>query len=457
MQAKFTGSRFAQMFGLKAFVTIVLVLLFFIPLQMISSTISERSFRAKEVAREIAGKWAQAQAVQGPFLVIPGERVNPASDSGEMQYRKVVLLPDQLTADARVNTEERSRGIFDTVVYTTEVKLSGDFTAEAFAKAGFEAEGWRLRLDQAVLALGIDDLRGIQGDLTARWGGAALATEPGMPAGALLPKSGIHWPLAGQVRLQDEGTAFEVAFTLRGSSRLAFLPVGKRSVITLQGNWPSPSFNGHGLPVSHDVREDGFSARWDIFHLSRPLPQSWTSDARQIVDLKPFTVGAAFLQPVNFYLLSQRSVKYGLLIVALLFLTFFLFEVLAGIALHPLQYLMVGGGLVLFFLSLVSFAEVIGFAAAYGLSAALVAAMVSLYAAAILKRRLWAALLFAMIAGLYGLLYLILNLEEAALLAGTLLLFAALGLTMYVTRHVDWFNVGKTPPAPEENVEEAAL
>ena len=400
MQPKFTGGRFGQMFGLKAFVTIVLVLLFFIPLQMISSVITERSYRAKDVAREIAGKWAYAQTIQGPFLVIPSERVNPASDNGEMQYRKVVLLPDDFTADAQVSTEERSRGIFDTVVYTTEVKLSGNFTEAAFAKAGFEEEGWRLRLDQAVLALGVNDLRGIQGDLTARWAESGLATEPGMPAGALLPPSGIHWPLTGQVRPQDGGTPFDIAFTLRGSSRLAFLPSGKRSVIGMQGNWASPSFNGRSLPVKHDVREDGFSAQWDVFHLSRPLPQSWTADDWKQLDWNALTVGASFLQPVDFYLLSQRSVKYGLLIVALLFLTFFLFEVLAGIALHPLQYLMVGGGLVLFFLSLVAFAEVVGFAVAYALSGGLVALLVSLYAAAILKRRLWAGLLCAMIASL---------------------------------------------------------
>jgi len=445
-----TAGRFGQMFGLKAFLTIILVLLFFIPLQMVSSVISERSFRAKEVAREIAGKWAQAQLVQGPFLVIPGERVNPTSDKGEMQYRKVVLLPDAFIADARIVAEERSRGIFDTVVYTTEVTLEGDFTAETFARAGFEAEGWRLRLDQAALALGISDLRGLQGDLSAAWAGDSLNTEPGLPSGALLPRSGIHWPLAGAVRPQEGGTGFAITFTLRGSARLAFLPSGKRSQVTMRGNWPSPSFDGHSLPVAHEVRADGFSARWDVFHLSRPLPQSWSSDDVKGVDLRNLTLGASFLQTVDFYLLSQRSVKYGLLVVALLFLTFFLFEALAGVALHPLQYLMVGAALVLFFLSLVALAEVVGFAAAYALSAGLVAGMVAFYAAAVLKRRLWGGLLCVMVAALYALIYLILNLEEAALLAGTLLLFAALGLTMYATRNIDWYNVGKTPPAQEK-------
>ena len=209
------------------------------------------------------------------------------------------------------------------------------------------------------------------------------------------------------------------------------------------------------------MRDDGFSARWDIFHLSRPLPQSWTSDIspRESVaesDWYNLAIGASFLQPVDFYLLSERSVKYGLLIVSLLFLAFFLFEVLASIALHPLQYLMVGAALVLFFLSLVALAEIVGFAAAYAVSSILVIAMVGFYAAAILRRRLWAALLCVMIAGLYALIYLILNLEEAALLAGTLVLFAALGLTMFVTRKVDWFNARKAATPPESNAPPAA-
>lgn len=462
MLPKSTGGRFGHMFGLKAFLIIILAMLFLIPLWMVRGVITERSFRAQEVAREIAGKWAYEQFVQGPFLVIPGERINPASEKGEVQYRKAVLLPDAFSAQAEVVTETRSRGIFDTVVYTSEIKLKGDFTAAALKKAGFEEDGWRLRFDQAVLALGINDLRGIQGDLAASFGAASLEAEPGMPSAGPLPSSGIHWPVSAR-EVQDGGAQFEVALTLRGSSRLSFLPVGQSSVMEMRGDWLSPSFDGRSLPVEREIHEDGFSAKWDVSHLSRPLPQSWTSDdataanldprtlyqsrssrAAHGVDLSNISIGASFLQPVDFYLLSERSAKYGLLIVALLFLTFFLFEVLAGIALHPLQYLMVGASLVLFFLGLVALAEVVGFAAAYGLSSGLVAAMVSFYAAAILKRRLWAGSLCGMIVALYALIYLILQLEEVALLAGTLVLFAALGLTMFATRKVDWFNVRKS-------------
>lgn len=455
MTQKPTGGRFAHMLGLKALIIIVLAALLLIPLYMVRDVIFERSLRSKEVAREIAGKWADSQVVQGPFLVIPGERINPASETGELQYRQTVLLPEAFAAETDVVTEIRSRGIFDAVVYTTTVKLTGDFAAAALANAGFEADGWRMRLDQAVLALGISDLRGLQGDLAALWDTERLTAEAGLPGAARLPRSGIHWPITASSILQGGGGRFEIFFTLRGSSRLSLVPVGKSSLIDMNGDWQSPSFNGRTLPVEREVTEAGFSARWDVFHLSRPLPQSWVTDVGPGDHLAEdgwdsLAVGTSFLQPVDFYLLSERSTKYGLLVVALLFLTYFLFEVLAGATLHPLQYLMVGAALVLFFLSLVAFAEVIGFAAAYAVSGGLVVAMVSLYTGAILRRR-WAWLLCVVITGLYAMIYLILNLEEVALLAGALMLFAALGLTMFATRKVDWFNARKAeaPHGPD--------
>lgn len=456
MTQKLAGGRFGHMMGLKALVIIVLAALLLIPLYMVRGVIFERSLRSEDVAREIAGKWADNQVVQGPFLVIPGERVDPASEKGEMQYRKTVLLPDAFSAQTEVMTETRSRGIFETVVYTTAVRLSGDFTAAALDRAGFEDDGWHMRLDQAVLALGISDLRGLQGNLAAQWGIQPLTAESGMPNAARLPSSGIHWPTAADSIREEGAASFEMTFTLRGSQRLAIVPVGKSSLIDMNGNWQSPSFDGRTLPAEREVTEAGFSAHWDIFHLSRPLPQSWVSGGRSTDRLTDdhwdsLTVGASFLQPVDFYLLSERSTKYGLLVVALLFLTYFLFEVLAGVTLHPLQYLMVGASLVLFFLSLVAFAEVVGFAAAYALSGTLVVAMVSLYTGAILRHRRWAWLLCFVITTLYALIYLILNLEEAALLAGTLVLFAALGLTMFVTRKVDWFNArsAAAPSGPD--------
>jgi len=451
-QVKAVAARLGQMLGLKAFVIVVLCLLFLVPLEMVRGVIVERNDRSQEVAREIADKWADQQQVQGPFLVIPAERVNPHSAAGEMQYRQTVLLPDAFAAQAAVAAETRSRGIFDTVVYTTVVTLDGGFTAAGLQKAAFETDGWLLRPDQAVLALGVSDLRGIQGDLVASWNGKDLEAASGMPSGARLPATGIQWP----VNLSGDGSAaggtlsegrFEARFTLRGSGRLAFLPVGKSSSLEMRGDWPAPSFDGRALPAQRDLRDDGFSASWSISHLSRPFPQSWTAADWQGTDWNTLAVGASFVQPVDFYLLSERSVKYGLLIVALLFLIYFLFEVLAGIVLHPLQYLMIGAALVLFFLSLVSFAEVVGFAAAYALSGAMVVALVSLYTAAILRRWLWAVLLAAAVSALYGLLYVILNQEEAALLSGTLVLFAALAATMYATRRVDWFKFRPTPEA----------
>lgn len=450
MMSEIAGGRRGRVLGLKACIVAILALLLMIPLGMVGGLIAERSDRAEQVAAEIAGKWASSQSVQGPFLIVPSERVESSAvyDAVEqrrdaVEQRRIVLLPDSLSLRAVVDAETRSRGIFDSVVYTTAIEMKGAFSKEALAEAAPVRDGWRHGLDQAVLALSISDLRGLQGDAALAFDAVDLTAEPGTKE-PTLPPGGIHWSL--QPIDLSESSTFDLSLVLRGSERLSFLPVGKRSTLAMTGDWASPSFDGFALPVEHEVREDGFSAQWDISHLSLSLPRSWTVDAGKQRDWDGLAVGATLLQPVDFYLLSERSVKYGLLFVALLFLTFFLFEVVAGIALHPLQYLMVGAALVLFFLNLVSFAEVIGFASAYALSGGLVAVLVSLYAAAILKRRLWAALLCAMIAALYAVLYVILNLEEAAMLAGTLVLFAALAATMYATRKVDWLESLPTMP-----------
>jgi inner membrane protein len=244
--------------------------------------------------------------------------------------------------------------------------------------------------------------------------------------------------------------------TLRGSADFSVLPVGRSSSLRVAGNWPSPSFDGIALPQTQEVSETGFAAEWRISHLSRALPQTWSSAGPPLPEWQAAVIGVKFLDPVDFYRLSERSVKYGALFIALTFLVLFLFEVLLGLAVHPIQYLMVGVALVLFFLNLVAFAEVIGFAAAYAVSAFIVAAMISLYAAAVLRRRLWGSLLFATTAALYALLFVILRMEEAALLSGSLMLLAALALTMFLTRRIDWQSPAK-PASPGTPASDAML
>lgn len=427
--------------GLKVAIVIALGLVMLVPLELVRGVIVERAVRAGEVTAEIAGKWAGEQTLRGPFLLLPAERANPNIPDAEPSRRLVVLLPEDFTAAVETLTETRSRGIFDAEIYTAKVRLAGGFDEGSLDPALLDG-GWRLRPDQAVLALGVSDPRGLQEDLALSWDGKAAEAKGGTPAefGAL---AGVHWPVAAFANDASDGFAIEM--TLRGSGQLALLPAGRRNSLAIAGNWASPSFDGTSLPQRHEVTAEGFSAEWRVSHLTRTLPQSWSGSQGPGADWRAMTVGVKFLDPVDFYRLSERSVKYGALFIALTFLVLFLFELLLKVSIHPVQYLLVGAALVVFFLSLVAFAEVAGFAVAYGLSALIVAAMVSLYAAAVLRRRLWGGVLFVVTSALYGLLFVILRLEEAALLSGTLVLLVALGVTMFATRRLDGAAVATAP------------
>jgi inner membrane protein len=429
--------------GMKVGIIIVAGLVLLIPLQLVLDVIRERGERAEEVTKEIAGKWSGPQTLRGPFLLLPADRINSSLPNAAPQQRIFVLLPDDFAAEAEVAAETRSRGIFDAEIYTARLRLSGSFSEASLDRTPL-GDDWRLRPDLAVLVLGLGDLRGLQEDVSLDWDGKSVAAQSGVPAGAL-NLEGLHWPVGAFAGKGD--SVFEVEMTLRGSTALSVMPVGKQNLLRIAGNWPAPSFDGIALPQSQELDDSGFKAQWRVSHFSRALPQSWGSYAPPAPSWQETMVGVKFLDPVDFYRLSERSVKYGALFIALTFLVLFLFEVLLGVAIHPVQYLLVGAALVLFFLNLVALAEVAGFAAAYGLSALIVSAMISLYAAAILKRRLWAGLLFSVTAALYGLLFLVLRMEEAALLSGSLVLLAALALTMYATRNIDWAGFAK-PPAP---------
>ncbi len=430
--------------GTKVVIIIVAGLVLLIPLHLVLGVIQERAERAQEVTREIAGKWSGPQTLRGPLLLLPADRVNPNNPQGGPMQRTYVLLPDSFTATAETATETRSRGIFDAEIYTAKLRLSGSFSEASFERVPVD-DGWRLRPDLATLVLGLGDPGGVQEDVSLDWGGQAVDAEPGVPAG-FLNLEGLHWPVQAFAGRGED--AFEVQMTLRGSAALSLLPVGRQNNLKIAGNWRSPSFDGSALPQAQEVGGPGFSAEWRVSHLSHTLPQRWSSFDPPPSDWQDAVVGVMFLDPVDFYRLSERSVKYGALFIALTFLVLFLFEVLLGVAIHPVQYLLVGAALVLFFLNLVAFAEVVGFAAAYMLSATVVAGIISLYAAAILKRWRRAGLLFSVTAALYGLLFLVLRMEEAALLSGSLVLLAALALTMYATRNIDWSGFARVPAPP---------
>jgi inner membrane protein len=409
-----------------------LVILLLIPLGMVGSLVGERQQRQSEAAAEVANLWGRPQVLGGPVLTIPLK-------TGGYYLR---VLPETLRIEGSIHPERRSRGIYEAAVYRTELQGSG--TIRLPDLAGIGADEADIRWDEAYLTLGVPDLRGIQSGLGIRWGDRELQLEPDGPEDELWD-SGLRVKVPGLAR-ERAGQAYTFAFNLglSGSQRLQFIPMGKQTTVVLHSRWPSPSFSGAFLPQVRRVDKDGFQAQWQVSWFGRGYPQQWTTlpEAEKRREMKAALASSAFgvdlFLPVDAYQKTERSTKYGVLFLLLTFLTFFLYEVFSGLSLHPMQYLLVGAALCLFYLLLLSISEHAPFGISYLAAAAATVLLIGGYSAAVLRGRLRALLMTLVLGVLYGYLYVLLQLEDYALLLGAAGLFAILALVMYLTRRIDW-------------------
>lgn len=434
----------SHLFRVLALATLILVLQ--IPVGMVGNLIEERQLRRDQTIGEVTGKWGGHQQVIGPLLTVPYEvhRVETRADGSTHTHKRIrhaTFLAESLAIDGDVRGEVRERGIFEVPLYDATLSLSGTFAPPDFTP--FEVSPEQVHWDRAVLSVQIADARAIQEAVTLGWGGREIAFEPGLGDGATAgsslggPATGIH------VRLPDlldvAAADFSLTLRLHGSGSLAFAPLGRETDVALRSDWPHPSFQGAWLPQSHEIAGDGFSARWKVPYLGRGFPQAWLSDASpgEVVSASRF--GVSFVTPVDPYRISQRAAKYDLLFLGLTFLALWLFEVLAGVRVHAVQYLLVGGAMSLFYLLLLAFSEHIGVGAAYAIAAVGIVALIAGYAVSVLRQRRRGAAIGGVVAALYGYLYVLLHNEDHALLVGSVGLFAVLAGVMWLTRRVDWF------------------
>ncbi len=386
--------------------------------------VAERQERFAEVQREIAGSWGERQTLVGPMLIF--ERPGATFDAPTQHF---YLLPESVNFETKLVPEIRSRGIFDTIVYTSRTTVSGTFSAKEIAKvSGSRGSG--------IFSVGITDTRGIEKQIDLSWDKGIYAFSPS-PKNPNLRSSGIHAEVP--VRTGSALIPFEFELQLKGSEGISFSPVGKETHIAVASVWPTPKFGGAFLPSSRDVSDAGFDAHWNISSFGQSFPQSW-SDME--VDQSQFFSSAAGVDlqgGVDIYDQLYRSIKYAILFILITFAAFFVFEILSGLRIHPVQYLLIGGSLALFYLLLLSLAEHIGFLPSYLLSTVMTALLVTAYSARVLQSRRRAYPIFALLVVLYGYLYFVLQLEDYALLFGSLLLFVLLSTVMYLTRNVNWF------------------
>ena len=421
----------------------LLALLMLIPLAQVNDLVREREGRAREATQQIAERWGASQLVGAPVLVVPVRRQVMQDKTPTTVEEREYLLADRAAIDAKLAPELRRYGIYETAVYTADMKIEGRFRASdiaALAAAGLEPQ-WQ----RAELRVPVADVRGIRRVSSLHFGDGELAFGPGTDGVGCV--SAISAPARIDPATLAEQIPFSFTMTLAGTERFAVLPLARETDLHAQSAWPDPGFDGAFLPATRRVDAGGFEAEWQVLDLNRALAQRWREGENVNNALTGSAFGITLTQPAGSYQQNVRAGKYGVLFIALTFVAFFLFEVLRGLRVHPVQYLLVGLALSTFYVVLLALSEQLGFAIAYAAASAAVVAMVGGYAAVVLRARRAGVLLGAMLALIYALLYGLVVSEDYALLMGSLALLAAVASLMYLTRRVDWYALGPAAQA----------
>ena len=436
--------------GLKAVIISIMILLFLIPLNMIEDLIWEREGRKQMAEADISTAWGGPAAIGGPVLVVPRivrERV--LGQEGELLHilesrENVYLLPRRLVLDGNSLSETKSRGIFHIPVFTLGIEGSGEFALAPLYKNERPED---LIWEEARLQFSYQGLKGISDAGTLFWDGKPRDFEPGSGAPSIYDAA-LSIPVDigdGDKDNISRTIAFRFSQEIRGGLSMDFLPLAQMTTIRLNSDWASPSFRGYYLPGKKELRDDGFSAEWEVHALSRDVPETWCDkDEEVFYTMRESAFGLNFFPPFDSYQKTRRTVDYGILFLIIPFLTFMMFELIGRIKIHPVQYMLAGCGNILFYLLLLSLSEHTGFALSYLSAASAVTLMLTLYALSFQGMGFKVFILPAVLAAGYGYLFFVLKSEDYALLMGSAGLFLALGATMFMTRKVSWYGEKNT-------------
>jgi inner membrane protein len=426
---------------LKLVTILILILLFLIPIEMIKDLIRERQYRQHEAIEEVSATWANSQMILGPVITLPVQIqydiLNDKTNKYEKRYRTdhLHILPKQLTVNGDVIPDIRKRGIYEVPLFTTDLNIDGKYDVESI-KSMIKDQATPL-WEEASISVGISDLRGIQEQMLMVLGDQEVIFNPG-----LYTTDYSNRGVSAKINLQSDSALSDLSFhlnlKLNGSSRLAFVPVGETTEIKLKSSWPHPKFDGSFIPDERNISEEGFDAYWKVLHLNRPFPQHFFG-GKDLTSSSDF--GVSFYVPVDEYQQNTRSVKYALMIIVLTFIIFFFSQAMYPIRIHPIQYILVGFGLVLFYTLLLSISEHLNFQISYIISALAIISLITLYSHSIFKQKKLTRVMLGSLILLYGLLYVLLQSKDYALLIGSLGLFVVLAAVMYFSRNIDWYKL----------------
>lgn len=422
--------------SLKLFIIGFLILMLLIPQSFTNDLIRERQDRQWEAENEITEKWSREQQIVGPYLSIPFYTDEVVEVAGEEKtkiirtHKTAYLFPETLNIDGSVEGEPLHRGIFDVVVYKSKIDIAGNFSQLHYDKLGIIKEN--INWAKVKMHISVSDLRGIGENPTIDVNGTKFISEPYNDESNLL--SG----LAVDLNLKDSIDAlnFSCNIALKGSKELYFVPIGKTTEVNLHGEWKDPSFQGTFLPETRELTEEGFKSTWKVLHFNRPFGQEFVS---KLPNLSSSSFGLILRMPVDQYQQSTRTSKYALLIIVLSFLSMFLMEVITKSKIHPLQYILVGLALVLYYTLLIALSEQIGFNLAYLISSIATIVLVALYALSFFKSKLNMLVFSSTLSLFYAFVFVITKEQDYALLIGSIGLFIALAATMYASRKIEWY------------------
>ncbi len=413
----------------------LLALLMLVPLAQVNDLVREREGRAREATARVAERWGGQQLVGGPVLVVPVRWQEQRENGFVTLEERAFVLPDRLQLDATLTPELRRYGLYETPVYVAAIKVEGRFAPSDVA--AIASNGREPQWQRAELRVPIADVRGIRRASALRVGEVESAFGP--DSGGVAGVAAVAAPIALDEAALAGPLPFAFELGLAGSERFSALPLARQTDVAIRGRWPDPGFDGAFLPAERSVEADGFSASWQVLDLNRRIAQRWHEREAGSIALDASAFGVALVQRASPYQQNVRAGKYGVLFIALTFVAFFLFEVLRGLRVHPVQYLLVGLALCTFYVVLLALSEQAGFAWAYVVAAAASVAMIGGYAVAVLRQRRAGWMLGGLLGLVYALLYGLVTSEDHALLMGALALLATVALLMYLTRRVDWY------------------
>jgi len=395
-----------------------------IPLVLITEVIRERAQNAEQARTEIGNLWAASQTITGPVLNVPGVKV--ISNDGAYATTTMHILPDELIVTGDLSPEKRYRGIYETVVYDSDISMTGSFTL-----AGNEhLEDYVYQWNQAYISVGVSDNKGLSGDVVLKIGGTAVDAQPGAGQTDLFER-GISFPVKiDPENLQGFKGDFSIAFGLKGSSSLAFSPVGKTTTVNLTSAWDAPKFTGTFLPAERDVTDAGFKAGWVVTHLNRSFPQAWTGGSYKPAEE---AFGVDLIIEADHYTKAERSAKYGILFIVMTFFVLIIVELRSDQRIHIFYYLLVALALILFFSLLTALSEHVGFNAAYIISSVATIGLLSAFFRSLFEKRWVVLVISGLLTLLYVFIFVLLALKDYAFLAGNIGLFVMLAVLMMVS------------------------